>query len=985
MRLYLQYSLNPAVDAVDEGQPIEQALRSVHRQAGQCYQEVIGLLTLSNEQLTLWDEQTLLLAQAGWHGWETACAFMSMSAPWLESHSFDSLMQRADYALQLSEFSSDPGVSYLQGVGRLMKEPQCSEKITCLDRLGQDLKLNHPHGNQLIADFFRVASELAAKLNMETFTAWCALARLSLNRSRSVFLRFLKTDLGDLPLIKLHEMSTASEASWFHYLDELPLLQKHLTRSDLGQWQSVFNFFAGSQQSLKPLLQALAVAPVQAIRDPGICSLMCEFIDTQTASCFLSSYRRLPVDNPAVIRDWISKGYELFNGDTAVLEAYFNLESASATDYLETLRGQVNFDNCKRIFQLYAEAMAGFRWAILSASDESLGKETDYRLQSGFDGLTIILPEQVNQFSSQELNFLFYKHALLHQLGYHQWGTLRALPEISRAIADYPEPGRAADLFIRIEAARIDWRWEAEFPGTAEGYGLLKQALVKKMQVDSLEPIGLFEQLLLIVLDEQVTSAQAESRLLVSRLHSLRVPSSTAIDTLAVLADVYPLVAASVSTLVQPDTVLDYRRTLDIDEALVNLPLFELEGAVEVTDGEDLIQLALKVDPAGLEIEEMKRGDVDPQQGMLMTDLEERPDLASSDDALSEGSKIVELQEAVARLSRQNKQDRTYLYDEWDFVIQDYRRRWCKVHEIKDADMDLDYFNDALRDHRVLLARVRRQLDRLKPELLVKIKGVSDGDEMDLERTVEATVDRLTGNTPSERIYVQRQRKDRDVAALFLVDMSASTDDCVEDPDAEPVSYSPEEPEQYDWSDQAVIVPEQGRRIIDIEKQAVILMAEALEALGDSYAVCGFSGYGRDQVEYYLCKDFDQPLDYRSKARIGGIKPCRSTRMGPVIRHSIQRLTRTEARIKALIIISDGYPQDHDYGSDRNSKSYGVNDTMKALHEAKQQGVQTYCLTVDPSGHDYLRQMCPDRQYMVIQDVSQLPDELSKVYRSLTG
>ena len=162
-------------------------------------------------------------------------------------------------------------------------------------------------------------------------------------------------------------------------------------------------------------------------------------------------------------------------------------------------------------------------------------------------------------------------------------------------------------------------------------------------------------------------------------------------------------------------------------------------------------------------------------------------------------------------------------------------------------------------------------------------------------------------------------------------------------------------------------------------------MAEALEALGDSYAVCGFSGYGRDQVEYYLCKDFDQPLDYRSKARIGGIKPCRSTRMGPVIRHSIQRLTKTEARIKALIIISDGYPQDHDYGSDRNSKSYGVNDTMKALHEAKQQGVQSYCLTVDPSGHDYLRQMCPDRQYMVIQDVSQLPDELSKVYRSLTG
>ena len=107
--------------------------------------------------------------------------------------------------------------------------------------------------------------------------------------------------------------------------------------------------------------------------------------------------------------------------------------------------------------------------------------------------------------------------------------------------------------------------------------------------------------------------------------------------------------------------------------------------------------------------------------------------------------------------------------------------------------------------------------------------------------------------------------------------------------------------------------------------------------------------------------------------------------MGPAIRHAAKRLVRTESRIKALIIISDGYPQDFDYGQDRNSKEYGVKDTMKALSEARQQGIQTFCLTVDPSGHDYLREMCPDQQYMIIQEIKQLPDELSKVYRSLTG
>ena len=219
--------------------------------------------------------------------------------------------------------------------------------------------------------------------------------------------------------------------------------------------------------------------------------------------------------------------------------------------------------------------------------------------------------------------------------------------------------------------------------------------------------------------------------------------------------------------------------------------------------------------------------------------------------------------------------------------------------------------------------------------------------------------------------------------------MSASTDDVIVEPEKSQQDSTVDD--QGDtflsdfYGDDQVSSPQEGKRIIDLEKESVVLMSEALETLGDSYSVCGFSGYGRDQVDYFLCKDFDEPLNYRPKGRIGGIKPCRSTRMGPAIRHATRSLLKTECRIKTLIIISDGYPQDFDYGKDRNSKEYGIMDTMKALTESKQQGVQSFCLTVDPSGHDYLREMCPDSQYMVIQDIRQLPSELSKVYRSLTG
>ena len=359
-----------------------------------------------------------------------------------------------------------------------------------------------------------------------------------------------------------------------------------------------------------------------------------------------------------------------------------------------------------------------------------------------------------------------------------------------------------------------------------------------------------------------------------------------------------------------------------------------------------------------------------------MTDLDIDLDDAEHVDGDEREELARKFEESLKGISNQGRDNQVYRYDEWDYIIDDYRRRWCTLHEIREVEEDPGYVDETLREHRSVARSVRRQLNMLRPELLRKIKGVMDGDELDLERAVEAVVDRRSGVTPDERIYVQRQRKDRDVAALFLLDMSASTDDVIA-----------EAPDEEDAGDPASagVGPAAPKRIIDLEKQSVVLMSDALEELGDNYSVCGFSGYGREQVDYFLCKDFGDPLDFRAKGRIGGIKPCRSTRMGPAIRHATRSLLRTECRIKALIIISDGYPQDYDYGKNRNSKEYGIMDTMKALSESRQQGVQSFCLTVDPSGHDYLREMCQDAQYMVIQDIRQLPNELSKVYRSLTG
>jgi nitric oxide reductase activation protein len=128
-------------------------------------------------------------------------------------------------------------------------------------------------------------------------------------------------------------------------------------------------------------------------------------------------------------------------------------------------------------------------------------------------------------------------------------------------------------------------------------------------------------------------------------------------------------------------------------------------------------------------------------------------------------------------------------------------------------------------------------------------------------------------------------------------------------------------------------------------------------------------------------KGFGERLGPGVKARIGGIAPRRSTRMGAALRHALVRMAGVGARAKHLILLSDGFPQDDDYGEDRRSHVYGIRDTAAALREASAAGVTPFCITVDRTGHDYLREMCDQARYLMLDDVGTLPRELPKIYR----
>src|SRR5258708_35535517 len=105
--------------------------------------------------------------------------------------------------------------------------------------------------------------------------------------------------------------------------------------------------------------------------------------------------------------------------------------------------------------------------------------------------------------------------------------------------------------------------------------------------------------------------------------------------------------------------------------------------------------------------------------------------------------------------------------------------------------------------------------------------------------------------------------------------------------------------------------------------------------------------------------------------------------MGAAFGHGREKLKDVRSRAKHRPLLSAGSPQDFDYGTDRRSNAYGIQDTMVALKELEMAGILSFCITVDRTGHDYLRQMCAPSRYLVIEDIMSLPQQLPKIYEQV--
>lgn len=289
-------------------------------------------------------------------------------------------------------------------------------------------------------------------------------------------------------------------------------------------------------------------------------------------------------------------------------------------------------------------------------------------------------------------------------------------------------------------------------------------------------------------------------------------------------------------------------------------------------------------------------------------------------------------------------------YDEWDYRKKAYRKEWTMVYEATlPRGGDSAWSREAKEKHRrtieELFGKLLRHRDQLRPQ-----NRQLDGESIDLDGLIDERAAMRGGRGGNGRLYVRQDRRLRDSSTTVLVDISLSTDSYVD-----------------------------NQRVIDVAKEAVLVLGSVSDRLGDELRVLAFASHTRNQVRVWEIKGWAETWDQGAR-RLSLIEPQGYTRIGPAIRHATKDLAATSSKRRLLLLISDGKPSDFDKYEGR----YGVADVRRAVLEAHQQGVHVHGLAVEKRARDYLPAMLGNGAWHLLPHAKHLPELLTTIYGRLT-
>lgn len=291
-------------------------------------------------------------------------------------------------------------------------------------------------------------------------------------------------------------------------------------------------------------------------------------------------------------------------------------------------------------------------------------------------------------------------------------------------------------------------------------------------------------------------------------------------------------------------------------------------------------------------------------------------------------------------------------YPEWDYRVNGYHHPGATVHLLPPQHGPEDWVEKTLNRHRSMLDTIRRRFEMLRADR-VWLRRRLDGDEIDIDAYTEARADMRAGLSMPQALYQQQRRQQRNIAIVLLVDISGSTDSYLAD----------------------------SRRIIDVEREALLLVAIALQHMGEPYSIQAFSGDGPRGVTISTLKHFSEPHSREVALRIAALEPQYYTRSGAALRHATAQLMQQPAEHRLLLLLSDGKPNDADVYEGR----YGVEDTRRAVEESRVQGVHPFCLTIDRQAASYLPKIFGHGHYALLSRPAELPTVLLDWMRRLVA
>ncbi|TKS63785.1 MAG: hypothetical protein EWM73_01123 [Nitrospira sp.] len=730
--------------------------------------------------------------------------------------------------------------------------------------------------------------------------------------------------------------------------------------------------------------------------------------DAETALAYL---RRAPelvsvigesAEAMARFEAWFTAGMEVLAYSVEGARAYFALESQKALSSVEAALSGVPLRKVARTVKLFVQGLCGTDLTIQALPD-SLSQETSARATVSQDGRIISLPALLRRYPTAEENTRLYLVMAAHEAGHVEFGTYRLTLEpladlvmavrqkyglVKQAAPDtlaalfrlYPHPGLVQDLWMLVEDARVEFLLQREYPGLQRDLqqfareaittrSLTHGLTAKELVVDQLlqlstaasQPVAIHE-----AIKDEIT-------ILWPMCQAVLSPTATAEEAVRVAHALYlrlEELLAPKGAMIQVDQADDPSEELGVGPSASEqtgedyrpVTNWVYRGAMnpEFIRQHDQNGRASDDQKQSEDIERMASAAGGAQESSAQGQRNrERTHTATESDRLAGGRQLpTHVEELLALKVEQpvpvdhaGPGDRAVRYPEWDQGIDDYRLNWCRVVERAAEEGSGEIVGATLSAHGSEVSALRRFFESLRPPGLRRVPGQADGDELDVDAAVRMCAERAAGVDLSDRIYVRRERKERDVAAAFLVDVSGSTS------------------RQLD----------SGRRVIDLEKEGLVLLCEALEAVGDQYALYGYSGQGRGQVDFLVIKDFDDQLGGKAAQRLGGLAPMQQNRDGAAIRHATAKLLAREARTRLLVLVSDGRPLDDGYKDE-----YSLEDTKAALREARQRGVHPFCITIDREADGYLRRMYGDVQFAVIDHIEALPMRLPRIYQRMT-